>query len=297
MKLNKIILPITLVAVLGLGSCNNEEDLGVSNIKIEQAELKGLDKWIFDNFVEPLNIEVKYTWDDTELDLNKKLVPPLLNKVEPFLSVVKRVWVEPYMDETIVPDVSFLKKLSPKQIILVGSLSYNSNGTVTLGTAEAGRKIVLYDINEFDKSNKQKVSQMLHTMQHEFAHILHQTNMYSPDFKKVTPSYTSTWANYYEFQAREAGFISAYARSAADEDFAEMIATMLTMSKLEFDNIVDNIGTQEGKSAIRKKEAIIVNYYREKYKINFYDLQKRISDDLNAVVNNGQAQVSNKVNY
>lgn len=277
------IVALLLVAVASLFSCSKSEDLGGSNIVISSAERNDLDKWLFDSFVSPLNIEVKYLWDDSELDLEKKLIPAEMDKVKPFMEVVKKVWIEPYTDTRIVPDASFLKRYCPKQLVLVGSLSYNTDGTVTLGTAEGGRKIVLYDVNGFDKANMDQVVGMLHTMQHEFAHILHQNKMYPTEFKTITTGYTSTWYNFTDAQSNLDGFITSYARSSTDEDFVEMIAAMLTMSKEEYDNKIKAIKSVTGRNALRQKEAFVVTYFRDKYNINIYQLQQRIVDAMNSL--------------
>jgi substrate import-associated zinc metallohydrolase lipoprotein len=278
---------LILFAIATLCACSKEEDLGKSNIDVETPNRQGTDKWIYDNFVVPLNLEVKYRWDDSEVEIDKKLVPAEESQVIPFLEVVKKVWIEPYTDKTVVPDETFLKRLSPKQIVLVGSLNYNSDGTITLGTAEGGRKIVLYEVNGFSKTNKEQVLRMLHTMQHEFGHILHQNKLYPAEFKKITPAYTKTWNNYDLETCNKEGFITQYARSSPDEDFVEMIAAMLTMSKTEFDNMVKAIKWADGRNKIREKEQFVVAYYRDKYGIDIYALQQRIADamaSLNAPV-------------
>lgn len=285
MKLtNRIILILLLIAAFST-SCKKEEDLGSSNIIVVTPDRQGLDKWIYDNYVTPLNIEVKYKWDDSELDLDKKLVPPLESQVQPYLDVVKKVWIDPYTDAKIVPDQTFLKRLSPKQLVLVGSLNYNTDGTVTLGTAEGGRKIVLYEVNTFNKANKEQVVRMLHTMQHEFGHILHQNKMYPTDFKKITPKYTATWTNYSLETAYKDGYISQYARSNPDEDFVEMIAALLTMSSTEYNTLLTNIESAypDGADKIRQKEKYVANYYKDKYNIDIYALQKRIADAMSTL--------------
>jgi substrate import-associated zinc metallohydrolase lipoprotein len=284
MKNNYKMLALLLLALVGITSCSKEDSLGESNIVVSTKERKGLDKWIYDAYIKPFNIEVKYLWDDSELDMDKKLVPPMMNMVQPFLEVIQKVWIEPYSDANIVPDQSFLKKLSPKQLVLVGSLNYNTDGTVTLGTAEGGRKIVLYEVNNFSKTNKEQVTRMLHTMQHEFGHILHQTKMYPLEFKKITPSYTTTWKNYTDADSRNAGYITSYARSSADEDFVEIIAAMLTMSRAEFNAFVYGPSVSpQGKAFIKQKEVIVVNYYKTKYNIDIYQLQQRIVDAMTAL--------------
>lgn len=277
------IVVLLLLSLVGLSSCSKNEDLGGSNIEIPTQQKSELDTWLFDIFVKPLNIEVKYLWDDSELDLDKKLVPADMTMVKPFMDVVNKVWIEPYTDPKIVPDASFLKRLCPKQLVLVGSSNFNSDGTVTLGTAEGGRKIVLYEINAFNKANKDQVLQMLHTLQHEFAHILHQNKMYPEEFKKITTGYTSTWFNIADEQSNLDGFITSYARSSTDEDFVEMVAAMLTVSKTEFDTRISKIKSVSARAALRAKEAIVASYFMDTYNIDIYALQQRIVVAMNAL--------------
>ena len=52
----------------------------------------------------------------------------------------------PYVEEA---GKVFYNKYSPKFFILSGSNEYNSEGSITLGTAEGGRKVILYGVNLF----------------------------------------------------------------------------------------------------------------------------------------------------
>lgn len=72
---------------------------------------------------------------------------------------------------------------------------------------------------------------IFHTIQHEYCHIINQKKPYSTEFGKITPNYTSVWANYRNDEANELGFITNYARANDVEDFAEMTSTMLGMLK------------------------------------------------------------------
>ncbi len=228
------------------------------------------DNWLTDNFTKPYNIEVKYRWDPFEVPLDKTLVPPLVEKVRPTMEAVKAIWIEPYIKEA---GADFIKKFCPKQYILVGSANWNDNGTIILGTAEGGRKVVLYQINDFDKKNVAGVKQMLHTIHHEFGHILNQNILYSVAFKQITPGdYTSNWYNISEEEALNLGFVTSYAMSSADEDFVEMIATMLVEGKTAFDARVATANAT-AQAAIRKKEQIVVDYMNKAYGINFRSLQ------------------------
>ncbi|WP_374165210.1 putative zinc-binding metallopeptidase [Arcticibacter sp. MXS-1] len=220
--------------------------------------------------MDPFNIEVKYKFDRFELDQNKDLVPPLEGQVIPLMEVVKRVWIEPY---TAQAGDLFIKKYAPKQFVLVGSPSYNANGTITLGTAEGGRKIVLYTVNSFESTAESEVKQQLHTIHHEFAHILHQTINYPIEYKNITPGgYTSTWFNYSNTQALSLGFITSYSRAAPDEDFVEMISTMLVEGRSGFNAMVAS-APASAQPLLRLKEQIVVKYFKEAWNIDFYALQ------------------------
>jgi substrate import-associated zinc metallohydrolase lipoprotein len=231
--------------------------------------------------------------------VNKTLVPPKENKIIPVLSAVKKVWIDTYIAET---DSLFMKKYVPKFFALAGSASWNTDGTITLGTAEGGRKVVLYVINDFRTkgssgyvaSDSFNIKQMFHTIEHEFGHILHQTVMYPLGFKSVTVGfYTSNWNNVSDANAHKDGFVTAYAESAPDEDFVEMISMMLIEGKAGFDAIVNSIpaGTSANNttqaqaiSRLRQKEAYVVSYYKDTWGIDFYSLQTRVRAQVEKLI-------------
>ncbi len=101
------------------------------------------------------------------------------------MSAIKRVWIDPYNEET--GSDLFIKKYSPKQFKLVGSVEYNYNGTVVLGQAEGGNNIIFFDINQnFDQDPVSSVKRMIQTSHHEFAHVLHQNVLYPQEFKGIS---------------------------------------------------------------------------------------------------------------
>ena len=201
------------------------------------------------------------------------MVPPLVSKVQPTMEAVKAIWIDPYEAEA---GTDFIKKFCPKQYVLVGSLNWNNNGTVVLGTAEGGRKVTLYDINEFNKKDVAGVKRMLHTIHHEFGHILHQNILYPLPFKQITPgSYTSNWYNVSDAQALSLGYITPYSMSGPDEDFVEILATMLVEGKTGFDSMVNKNPSAVAKVALRQKEQIVVDYMKKTYNIDFKSLQAR----------------------
>ena len=279
MKRSSIIL--TTLAFSLFFSCQKEEELDVSYFEYRGDDWaqSPLDEWLYQNFVVPYNIEIKYRFDRNELAINKVLVPPAEDKVIPVMETINQTWIQPYVLEA---GEAFIKKLSPKQFVLVGSPEFNTDGTITLGTAEGGRKVVLYVLNDFAKTDEEAVKQMLHTIHHEFAHILHQTVMYPEEFKRISTGYTASWTDFSMEDARSRGFISNYARSAPDEDFVEMIAFMLVEGKDGFNAIV-NSTPEEAQAALRRKEQIVEQYFKEAWNINIYSLQARTDAAIKAL--------------
>ncbi|RAW00520.1 zinc-binding metallopeptidase [Pseudochryseolinea flava] len=240
-----------------------------------------LDNWLVDNFTYPYNIEVKYRWDASEADLYRTLAPAKVNQVQPLMEVVKDVWIDPY---ATLAGPAFIKTYCPKQFLLVGSARYNVDGTFTLGTAEGGRKVVLYVVNDFVPANRSALKTMLHIVHHEFGHILNQKVIYPSAFREITAgAYTGDWRFRSVAQARAQGFITNYAMSSPDEDFVEMIATMLIEGKEGYEAILECETNGNSRAIIRKKEQLVVKYYKDAFNIDFYALQEKVQaaiDDI-----------------
>jgi substrate import-associated zinc metallohydrolase lipoprotein len=288
MKIRTYALLILLTA--GAVSCKKEDvdvftpvDLGG-----ETWQNTLVDQWLLDSLTIPYNIAVKYKWLPGELNhLDRNLTPPDESKIIPAMSSIKRVWIDPYNAET--GDNFFIKKYAPKQFILIGSVEYNPNGTVLLGQAEGGNSIAFFDINQnFDKNSSTSIRRMIQTSHHEFAHILHQNIIFPQDFRGISnrlglTGYTGTWFNVSEEEARENGYITAYSMASAEEDFVEMVANMLMEGESRFNEIVESVNPT-AQDALRSKEQYVVNYFREVWNIDFYSLQTRVQNALNALV-------------
>lgn len=300
-RIRKTLLAVCILSLLA--ACKKEAALGdVDDIPGLGGDtwVKGsIDHWIYDSLTHPYNIAVKYKWDQFELELNKTLVPPKESKVIPVMDAVKKVWLNTYIAEA---GELFIKKYCPKFFVLVGSANYNTDGTVTLGTAESGRKVVLYVLNDFRTSSMPdfrpsdsiNIKQMFHTIEHEFAHVLHQNTMYPEDYRRISLGlYTANWNNIRSYNALRDGFITPYAMSRPDEDFAEMIAMMLVEGRTGFEKLIGSIpagisdngvSQMEAQSSLRQKEAIIVSYFKEIWDIDFYSLQARTRNEVEALI-------------
>lgn len=278
----------------------NQNILGLGGDETAQTEV---DDWIYENLIQPYNIDVKYKWDQSELDLNKTMVPIKEDLVVPVMRMIKKVWIEPY--ETLVGS-SFVRQLAPKRYVLVGSPRYNTNGTITVGEAEGGKKITIFRLNWFSETDKELIQEIMKTVHHEFGHTMHQTIMYPTDFKMLTPAgYTSSWNNTDDEEAIKLAFISKYARSGPDEDFVEMIARIavygpewyevrVAAAAAIYADPAQNIGmAYDPAEMFRQKETMVVNYLKDIWNIDFYDhdgekgLVTMVQEAIDEVVNEG----------
>jgi len=292
--MSKYKIYLVIAALAMLAACKKEDDLGdvstIPGLGGDTWAATNIDRWIRDTLTTPFNVAAKYKWDQGELDFNKTLTPPDEAKIIPVLSSIKKVWIDNYVAEA---GKLFMQKYIPKFFVLVGSANWNIDGTITLGTAEGGRRIVLYVLNDFrvkgmtgyvpgDSTN---IKMMFHTIEHEFGHIMHQTVLYPQDFRRISVGdYTSNWNNEYDSTANEKGFITAYSMSAPDEDFVEMISVMLTEGKAGYEALLKTISSPTAIARLRQKEDIVVTYFKDVWGINFYSLQTRTRNSIDALI-------------
>lgn len=287
MNTMKKYIKITLVCfttVFFMSCSDGSDSVGASQIDTSTPILNRLDVWLRNNFVSPYNIEVLYKWDINDTDIDRFLHPPFESSVRPVANALQKAWIEPY---TTVGGEDFIKKIAPRQFTFVGSFNFNPNSpTITLGVAEAGTKITLFNIDYLDFSDINSIKQPLKTVQHEYAHILNQNIPFDVTYGQINPeNYTAQWFNRTDEEARELGYITAYGSSQEGEDFVEMVSEMLTNSKGDFDAIVESIINEESKAIIRQKEAMVVDYYMTNFGIDIYELQDLIDLATKDLVN------------
>lgn len=103
-------------------SCSKEE-LDSQSVFVDRTTTEQpFDKWIYENYVMPYNIELKYHLEDRETDFQYTLVPALTENSIKVAHVVLYCWLEAY-DE--VAGVDFTRQYVPKIIQLVGSNAHN----------------------------------------------------------------------------------------------------------------------------------------------------------------------------
>jgi substrate import-associated zinc metallohydrolase lipoprotein len=345
--MNKLYRLLILSSVLfSLFSCDKEDNLSDDSVvTFEQRTKNELDVWIYENLTIPFNVEVKYKWDDGEVENKFHVTPPKIEKAKEFLEAYLNVWIKPYGDEAIAGgNPEFLLKYMPKQLVLVGSPQYNSDGTMTLGLAEGGKKVTIFDIDQFAEvyisdwdtpeqiaTNKRNaIFAAFHTLHHEFAHIMHQTKFYPDEFKEICKgNYTGNWMDVSGGEAEVKGFVTPYSMLNENEDFVEIVAAMLdkvrysneprlynTQLKDDQGNLtleegevylseweaylyswgfvaeydenwqavwVQSLEAKEGYDKFADKVDIITTYYKEKWGVDLYSLQKRIETAVNGL--------------
>jgi substrate import-associated zinc metallohydrolase lipoprotein len=284
----KNIFNISLCGLLlvSTGSCRKSTtlDVDMSQYVVDQPTEMELDKWITTNLTDPYNIQFLYRFERNLMEVSKDVSPVKLDKVKPTAEAIINIFLKTYEK---VGGVAFIKTYTPKQFVLYGSPAYNSNGSITLGSAEGGRKVVLYELNDLNFSDPAQVSRKMRTIHHEFTHILNQMISIQPEFQEVTKAdYYADWTNTTntEDTAKKLGYVSRYARSSYTEDFAEMVAHLLIEGQLWFDTYAKSAGTA-GQAKLKKKEALVVDYFRQFFNINFRQLQYEVGKVLRDTYN------------
>lgn len=269
-----------------LWACRNDNISRESIIIDPVQKWNEFDFWLQDNYTYPYNIDFKYRMEDIESDMKYNLIPAEYDKSIALAKLIKYLWLEAY-DELL--GVDFLRTYVPKIIHLIGSPAYNSGGSVVLGTADSGLKITLYNVNGLDPDKitlEDLNDAWLHTMHHEFAHILHQTKMYPTEFKDITgPDYVGDDCfnidNTLAVALRK-GFVTRYSRKEANEDFVEILAVYVTYTPEAWADLLKRAG-ESGKPVIEQKFEMVKEYLAVSWGIDIdklRDIVQRRSADL-----------------
>lgn len=261
-----------------LVSCSEDDLNAESVITIDKKQANDFDKWLTANFVNPYNLEFKYRYEYKETDADYYTIPAELNQAIEMAHLVKYLCLESY-DE--VAGIDFTRNHFPKMIFTIGEWEYRNNGTIILGTAESGKKILLTGVNYLD-TYKSSPAALNHyyfkTIHHEFTHILNQTKEYSAEFKLITGnSYVAdSWSEEpFDVGYLERGFISDYAQHSDTEDFAEMMSLYVTNSKEQWDEWMAEAG-ENGAPLLQAKLDIVKSYMKDSWGIDMDKLRDTI---------------------
>lgn len=233
-----------LIAGNSITSCSDDE-LGPSIFDTTDYPLDKslatfpLDTFVKVNFLEPYNMRYLYKMEDIGSDLQVNLIPASYDQSVKLAVLSKYLWYDVY-DSCAGPD--FLKLYSPRIIHVIGSPSYNpSSGTETLGEAEGGLKITLYNANNLNENDIDDLNEkFFKTMHHEFGHILAQNYTYPTAFSLLSNSTYNpiNWQNTPDSLAAAQGFVSPYASSQAREDWVEVLANYIVKDTTTWNNLL-----------------------------------------------------------
>lgn len=283
--MKRYLIFLTAGLILFSSCSKKDEDLttpiaGLGGVRYQKTPL---DIAIYETYTKPYNIEVVYRWDAGLMGFTTVLVPADESRVLPVMNILKKGWIEPF-EEIVGSD--FVKRYVPKQYVLIGSYAYTSSGNIVLGSADQGLKVNMYGINQINLKSMDGVRQVLGTVHHELAHVLHQNIMYPADFELVCAGdYDSNGLNISQAVARSLGFTGGYGMTGPNEDFATLVSTMLNNSKAEFDAMINSIPEELGRTRLREKENIVVTYFLQAWNIDFWELQRKTAAARVALTN------------
>ena len=274
---------------LVLSGCYQEETLDVPVYQGPEVIRNDLDEYIDENFTEEYGMAIRYRFVDRYVGPTQRVTPPRLEVVRPMLDFIDEFWIDPYI--SVENGDEFFRKHVPAEIVFLGGLIYNDDGTVTLGTADAGAQITFTDVNSVDFNDDDWILRQLQTVYHEFAHVVHQKYKLPNAFETITPQgYTSAgaWFTLTEEEALQRGFVSPYATSSPNEDFAEVVAHFLFEENF-YEDFIDaepDCITQdcdqrnEGRVYINQKLNSILAHYEKVTGVKLEDVREQVQSKL-----------------
>ena len=281
-KLTILMMPWMII------SCFEKETLDI-NPNNDNIVLNDLDRYIDENYTQKYNIAVRYKYDPKFVNPGQNAAPVLVENVRPMLDFIQEFWIDPYSE--VENGETYFKRYVPSELVFLGGLIYNGDGTVTLGTADAGARITYTDVNSIDPANKAWRTLQLQVCYHEFAHIMHQEFKLPSNFEKITiTGYTGpgSWYTLTDDDALIRGFVSPYATLNANEDFAENVAFYL-FDPDYFEHYInltagcttaDCEAKNEGRKKIQEKINAILDHYDKSVKVDLSKLREAIQSRL-----------------
>jgi substrate import-associated zinc metallohydrolase lipoprotein len=113
-----------------------------------------------------------------------------------------------------------------------------------------------------------------HTMHHEFCHILTQKKEYDTSFRSISAAtyHATDWINLEDKKVAKEGFVTAYAASEYNEDFAEIYATYITNTPEGWQKILDAAGA-DGTAILNQKLDLMKSYFMNSWNIDLDELR------------------------
>jgi len=236
MKNFKYIL-LAIVGAIALTGCEKDQLSDTSIFSNKQhldpsSYTYAFDLYLDSTYLKPLNISFLYKLGDQTTDMEYNLVPVKYDKAQIVAHIVKYLWIDVYVKQV---GAEFLKTYTPRIINIIGSPAINAaQSTETLGVAEGGVKITLYNMNDINLGNVTWLNKYIfHVMHHEFSHILHQAKSFPKEYEQISAGLydSQSWQYQADTTAYRLGFVTPYSMSEAHEDFVEVISSYITDTK------------------------------------------------------------------
>lgn len=275
-----------ILVLLGSNSCYQEDPVEKEVIQLEPSD-DPIDQFIQTEFLDKYGVAVRYRFVDRYVDPANRVSPPRRELVVEVLNFLLEFWIEPYLQ--VENGEEFFKAHVPGEIVLIGSFIFNDDGTVTLGTADSGARITLTEVNNIDETDPVWMIRQLGTIYHEFAHIIHQRYNLPNNFQLISPrGYTSagTWTGITDDEALQRGYVSNYATSSFNEDYAETVAFILFDDDF-FETYMEDeesctdqacVERNEGRALIRQKFNTVVDHYEQSTGVDLLEVRARIQE-------------------
>ena len=237
-------LLLVAVATMSLSSCS-EDKLGptifpeVDDTLDPASTTYKLDTFLRENYLKPYNLTFLYRLPDVSTSFYYNLVPATYDNAVNMAILCKHLWFDVYAK---MAGEDFLKSYGPRIIVLTGSAMISPSYGETVGLAEGGVKVTLFKVNSMDPNNFWEMNDTyFHTMHHEFTHILHQTKIYPVEFKSISAGHyvPNEWRDR-GVEISSEGFVTGYAASEYNEDFAETVACYLTYTDARWNSLLES---------------------------------------------------------
>ncbi len=291
-----------------LAGCEQEaalSDQSVVDLGAVRRNKTELDEWILNTFTHPYGIEIEYRWDKNVAQNGSYAYPPEAANVKSVLETIKALWIDLYTTPELGGEKFFLGK-NPVKIYMYGGENIDENGVGLLGNTEATtNEMFLYNVNDFDPKDENKVFVLMRSVHHQFAKRLMELFPYDRNkFLAVScAKYTGSTRfiskikphgrELFELSgyANKRGFFTYHSFLSVEDDFAEIISAKLTCTPKEVlkalaeaqkpdyepDPEVQKIYDEEARQAYKElteKEAFVEDYFIKEIKISLNYLQR-----------------------
>ncbi|MEQ9426579.1 MAG: putative zinc-binding metallopeptidase [Cyclobacteriaceae bacterium] len=286
-------LYITYFSILALSGvlsgCYPDESINVPVTTHDVNLTSEIDQYIEENFIKKYGVAVRYRFVDRYVDPTTRVTPPTLEAVRPMLDIIEDFWIQPFMN--IENGDQFFREHVPGEVILLGGVIFNGDGSIKLGVADAFARITFTDVNRVDRNDEDWLALTLNTVYHEFAHIHHFRHDFPPGFERISPEgYSSPggWLNVREEEALRRGFVSPYATSQVADDYAETVSRYMSEKDFEseFMELEEDCDTpecearNEGRLKIREKIAAIAQHYQTSVGVDLHQMRAAVQTIL-----------------